>query len=331
MKNKFKEKYTNLFSLIIAIVLIFFGINRLNIILRPIDTDGALPQVESFHSLENNTVDVLIYGSSHAFRGFDTRVLYRDYGISAYNYSWNWQQLNTTRAWIKDSFTTQKPKVILIETYNIGKVLTNRTLNAEIYYSRYLHNKEAKKEYLKQCFGSDVKKYLSYYIPTYGFHDNWSLLNNFDSFKKPDISNGLLKSMGFSVSKNSTKINIPNQQSSIQKEFSNDVINVLNDIVEACRKNNVDIIFYTAPYEGEFEYADAIGEYSEKNGYKYFNFFNMLDELSINQDEDFSDDGHMNTNGSVKIANFFGNYLINNYSLQDTRLIEDNMWEKYVE
>lgn len=46
-------------------------------------------------------------------------------------------------------------------------------LNGEICYTRGIRESKDKQDYLKQCFGTDKRRYLSYYIPLYAFHDNW--------------------------------------------------------------------------------------------------------------------------------------------------------------
>lgn len=40
--------------------------------------------VTKFYELENETVDVLILGSSHAFEDFNTGTLWSEYGMAAY-------------------------------------------------------------------------------------------------------------------------------------------------------------------------------------------------------------------------------------------------------
>jgi len=138
------------FGCVITLALIACGVHHLGYIVRPTDTDGALSQIETFHALPENTVEVMIYGSSHALRGLNTMELYDQYGIGAYNYSWHWQQLNTSKAFFQDSLLKQTPKVILLEAYLADRVLEDTNITAEIYYSRYLHSKAAKREYLQQ-------------------------------------------------------------------------------------------------------------------------------------------------------------------------------------
>ena len=72
-------------------------------LLDPPNTILGFEVIEAFHSLEDNSLDVIVYGSSHAWRGCDTRVMKDKYSIAAYNYGCNWQKMNTIELFLKDS------------------------------------------------------------------------------------------------------------------------------------------------------------------------------------------------------------------------------------
>lgn len=316
----------NIFEIFILLVALIISINYLGFVLRPGDTDGAYSQIENYHSIPNNSIEVIVYGSSHAYRGFNVMKLYEDYGIAAYNYGYHWQKMNTTKLFIDDSLMTQNPKVIFIETFFADRVLKDVDMNPESYYARYIKNEEARKEYLKQCFGNDFEKYLAYYIPLYQFHENWSSLSA-DSFKKLEIDSIHVDNMGYYPTKTIKQIKIEDYHNFEQKQFPEIAIEELDSIVSLCRSKNIDIIFYTMPYEGEYNYSNAMKEYAERNGYKYFDLFALMDEVGLDPQKDYSDDAHLNISGSTKIANFFGKYLVENYSFTDMRSITNNPWE----
>ena len=82
--------------------------------------------------------------------------MYRKYGIGAYNYGCNWQYLNTTLLFLLDSLRTQTPKVVCIDTYCVGVIELDTDMDGQIYYTRAIKDFEGKREYLKQCFGTDL-------------------------------------------------------------------------------------------------------------------------------------------------------------------------------
>lgn len=70
-----------------------------------------------FYELEDNTVDVLFLGSSHAFEDFNTGVLWSDYGMAAYILAGSDQPLWNTYYYLKEALKTQKPELIVLEGY----------------------------------------------------------------------------------------------------------------------------------------------------------------------------------------------------------------------
>lgn len=316
-----------IFGCVITLLLTVGVVYKLGVLVRPINTDIALNAIDTFHDMPEDSLEVIGYGSSHMWRGMSAMEMYKAYGIGAYNYGCNWQHINTTELFFKDSLRTQSPKVILIETYLVNELLQDVNINGEIYYTRGISEFDAKQQYLKQCFGNDKERYLSYYVPLCAFHDNWINLEQ-GNFLESANDIDFYATMGFVYLENVTPVTIPDASTFKQKELSDEAINVLDGIIEICVENNIDIIFYTAPYQGEYAYGDAMTKYAEKNGYPYFNFFNYIDELGISGKTDFSDEGHLNNNGAVKISDFLGEYIVNNYEVTDMRCIESNIWDQ---
>lgn len=304
----------NLLSCLLVIAIVVVAIGCLGNLLRPLDTDIAVSAVKTFHELPEDSIDVIGYGSSHMWRGLDTRELYNNYGINAYNYGCNWQHINTTSLFIKDSLRTQTPKILLIETYYVNNVLLNTEMNGEIYYTTAIDGFEGKKEYLKQCFGDDLEGYLSYYVPFCAFHDNWANISE-RSFQKISASDEFINSRGFMASDVTVPIEIGNSEEFEQKRINAYSIMILDEIVQICKEKNIEIIFFTVPWQGEYKHGDAMAEYAAENGYPYFNMFELLDEVGLDGNTDFSDAGHLNTNGAKKVANYLGQYIVDNYDI----------------
>ena len=321
---KIKEHFI---EVTLTILLVVCGITVLGYFVRPTDTDEAYSQVQTFHSLPENSVDVIIYGSSHAFRGVDPMVMYEKYGIGAYNYAWHWQRINTTRMFFEDSLDSQKPKIALIEGYRTGEVLKDTDITAEIYYSRYIPNKDAVKKYLDMCFQGKMERYLSYYVPFYAFHANWSNAT-LKSFQRLSVDSQLRETMGFFSIDEVKAAYLYDPVTFKQKELDEDAVEVLDDILETCEEKDIEVIFFTVPYEGEYNYGDAMEQYAEENDCAYIDLFEKAEEIGIDGKKDFSDFGHLNKYGAAKVADYLGAYIKENYDIEDMRLVEDNLWEK---
>ena len=300
---------------------------RLGVLVRPLDTDDAFNAIETFHGLPEDSVEVIGYGSSRMWRGFDPMEMYEKYGIGAYNYGCNWQSINTTALFLKDSLRTQSPKVVLIETSFVNEVLQDVDMDGQIYYTRGLPEFEGKRQYLRQCFGDDKERWLSYYMPLCAFHDNWVNISQGSFMENADVTD-FYGTMGFRKFDNVTPVEVPDPSGFEQCELSPEAYAVLDDIVSVCKEKNIDVIFYTVPVGGDYLYGDAMKRYAKENGCVYFNLFEYMEETGIDGAVDFNDPSHLNGNGSKKLADFLGEYIVSHYDVTDMRTIEDNPWEK---
>lgn len=322
-----KQVMKRALSCLITFGLIALILVKLSPLFRPEDTEDCKEKNNFFYTLPKNSVEVMIYGSSHAYRGISTEKLYAEYGIGAFNDAWNWQKIDTTRLFIEDSLAYQKPKVALIETFHISEVNRNSDPTAEIYSSKYLRNKSAVNEYLKNCFGNNVKSYLGYYLPVIVLHENWNKLkkcnfsdNAMDDFHR--INMGYCKTDGITVLSRS---NITcNEQSGLDPDAKEE----LEKIVSLCKENDIKIVFFTTPYNGNNAHHDAMKEYSEANDCIYVDFFELFDELGFDPESDFSDGGHLNVFGAEKVSDYLGKVLAQNFDLTDMREVEGNLWQK---
>ena len=247
-------------------------------LLQPNFTVDAFHAIESFHSMPENSFDVIACGSSHVYKGLNVNEMTERYGFSAYNYGCNWQFLNTTTLFFEDALRTQSPKVILIETFNVDKVHEDTDLNGEIYYTKGISDFKGKREYLAQCFGKNKDRYLSYYIPLLAFHENWTNVNYY-SFDSGTSVEEYQAAHGFSGSDSIVPTVISDPTTFEQKKLPDNSVELLDKIVSICNENNIRLIFYTVPYEGEYHYSDAMAEYAAANNCTYLDLFEHMDDV----------------------------------------------------
>lgn len=312
---------------LLALVLAVSIIYKLGVIVRPAETDTALNAIDTFHNMPENTLEVIAYGPSQIFTGLNVMKMYENYGIGAYNYACFWQHLNTTKLFFEDSLLTQSPKLVLIETSNVNVLLQDVDMAGEIYYTRAIPSFDGKQKYLKQCFGNEINRYLSYYVPIFAFHENWVNLRKWNFLEESDNSN-FYASMGYLNKTNVTPVTIPDPSTFEQAELSEAAISVLDEIIDICNENNMDIIFLTFPREVGYAYGDAMKAYAQEKGCVYFNLYEYMDRIGLDCETDFMDSHHLNENGAPKVADFLGKYIVDNYDVTDWRTVEGNIWKQ---
>ena len=183
-------------AILLCVVLISVGVLALGHLTRPLGDDVAIANVENFHKLPENSIDVIVYGSSHAWRNVNVNEMYDKYGIGAYNYAANWQHLDTTWLFVHDSLATQTPKVALIEGMHINSNEFDTDMDGEIYYTTPIPESKYKRAYLKMCFENHIERYISYYFPLVAYHENKNALTT-ESFGRTSNSIDFMDTMGF--------------------------------------------------------------------------------------------------------------------------------------
>lgn len=313
--------------MVCAVVLL--GASQLGYFVRPLDTDGAKLHIDTYHSLPEQTMEVLVFGSSHAFKGVNMTEMYNAFGIGGYNYGTNWQEINTTRLFLEDALMTQTPKVALIEMFKVNDIIINEEVGPQVYYSRYIRNKEALGRYLNQCLGGDPKKYLSYYFPLYRFHDNWSSLkeDSFQPIDTPEDNRRYINNFGYLRTRACEEVEIPDPAGFKQKKISAKCIAELDAMVALCHEKGIEVILFTVPFGREYKYGDFLTQYAAENNCVYLDLFREIDAVGLDGKTDFQDAGHLNTSGATKVAHYLGAYISEHYEMTDMRTISGNYWE----
>ncbi len=126
-------------------------------------------------------------------------------------------------------------------------------------------------------------------------------------------------------------IEIGNYRNFEQRELCAEAQKIPDHIMQICREQDIEVVFYTAPYQGEYHYSDAMKKYAEENGAQYINLFEKLEETKIDANTDFYNEGHLNVNGARKVADYLGRYIIENYDVTDIRQIKGNLWQQNME
>lgn len=304
MKIKIKRIVGVLATVLLSIlVLQYFGQ-----LLDPEHVPIEYEQIKNFHELKENSLDIVFLGSSHSWKGVDTKQISDTCGVNAYNYSCHWQHMNTTNLFLQDCLVTQKPKVVFIETGR-PEVLKDVPMNGEIYYTRFLPNTEAKKTYLEQCFQGDLERYVSFYMPIISFHESWDMIQE-ENFASLDSKSGKFKdTCGFNPSAGSNQVTLLDYTLFQPEDLDDDSISVLDEMVESCHEKGIEVVFITIPIHGNYPYIDSFKEYAERKHCDYINFFELTDEIALNGETDFVDNSHLNTSGAAKVSTYLANYI----------------------
>lgn len=313
-----KKEIVKIVSFILVCTTLFLGWQHIYCFK---ETDG-IEGMKVFYSEPQNSIDVMVFGSSHAFVNINAPVLWQDYGIASYNLGGSIQPIWNTYYYIKEALKYQKPKVIVVDVY---------TATQEQDYiddSRIIKNLYGMRPSLDKISAlkvSSPKKLWPQYLleyPTY--HTRYSELDSYDFSEYGNLSNadewkGFVPCFYTAAQSFMDISGITAKRALTDKnqEYLDKIIDLVNGV-------DIPMVFVASPYaltETEAERFNTVADIAKQNDipFIYCNRNEILSRIDVNPETDYQDSAHMNQQGTVKYTRFIADYLKANYEIPDRR------------
>lgn len=243
-------------------------------------------------------VDLLILGSSHAYRGFDTRV-FEKHGLTAFNLGSSSQSPIQTNVLLNQYIDHLNPKLLVLEVYagtlGIDGVESSLDLAA---------NNKMDWNYIKTLV--DLKNIRSVNSAIYGsFREFFSLNDDFEE----DLIQGEDKYVkGGFVETEFRKNPLKNERTQAW-EINPTQIKYLERNIELLKEKNIPFILVQTPitnklYRAKTNIEEVDQLLSELGRYK-----NFQGDLELNDTLDFYDSNHLNQAAVEQFNEYFIKYL----------------------
>lgn len=243
-------------------------------------------------------VDLLILGSSHAYRGFDTRV-FEKHGLSAFNLGSSSQSPIQTNVLLNQYLDHLNPKLVVLEVYagtlGIDGVESSLDLAA---------NNKMDWNYIKTL--ADLKNIRSVNSAIYGsFREVFGLNDNFveDLIQAEDkyVKGGFVET--------EFRQNPLNNEKSQAWEINPTQIKYLERNIELLNDKNIPFILVQAPITNKLYQAKTNNEEVDQLLSKLGHYKNFQGDLELNDTLDFYDSNHLNQPAVERFNAYFLNYL----------------------
>lgn len=284
-----------------------------------------------FYAEQNDTLDIVMIGSSPVFPYYSAPMLWGDTGIAMYPLSTNVQRPEAMQYLVEEAEKSQSPSLYVFEmrmyTFEQEGLRENmaytRGVTDNLKYS--LHRIRTIQALVPE---EDADGRLSYYLDIMKYHTNWKMLllpsewGNFAYHRKSPLK-------GFDIKDEVGPLSVPEcggaEGSRALPEGQEEILRELLAFLQA---DGQDALFLVSPYgEGlrEQEMYNYMEEITEEYGYPFLNLNNYYEEIGLVFEEDFADYGsHTNILGAQKCTAYLETYLQEHYSFEDKR-----GWQKY--
>ncbi len=288
-------------------------------VLKPKNDDGIY-DMELFYELPENSVEVLVLGSSHAYCGFNTGVLWREQGIPAYILAGSQQPMWNSYHCLIEALKTQKPALVVLEgymTYIDTPYRDDSMVIRNTYGMKWSLNK------IRAIQASAPKdRWMDFLLAYTQYHTRYSDLSFNDLL--PYQGDVMYENWKGTTLKFNTEAKETPQTAGIAERdpLEPRTEEYYRKIIELCKERDVPLLIAVTPYATTEEKqkrfntaADIAAEYSVP----FIDYNLIYDEAGMNFETDMADDGHLNAEGAAKFTSFFGKYLAEHYGFPDHR------------
>ncbi len=315
------KKIISIIAAVLVVVAVLFALQR---VLTPKYVseaqDGRLI-AEYYDSAKNH--DVVFVGDCEVYENVSPVTLWEEYGISSYVRGSPQQLIWHSYYLMEETLKYEKPEAFV---FNVLSMKYGEPQN-EAYNRLALDGMKWSKSKAAsvQASMTEEEEYITYLFPLLRFHSRWSEIKGEDfkyAFRKvPQLSiNGYL----MRIDVDGVEELRPGQAGK-DAPFADVCWEYLDKMRTLCQENGVELILIKAPTSTPqwFWYDSwdqAVEDYANANGIRYYNFLENVDEIGLDYTTDTYDQGgHLNLSGAEKFSRYFGDILVNELELADHR------------
>ena len=239
--------------------------------------------------------DILFIGSSHSYRGFDTRV-FQKHGIKAFNLGSSSQTPINSKVLLKQYLDKINPKMVVIEAYA-------GTISADGVESSLDLLSNNKIDINAFNMALEVNKFQTYNTLLYGyFRQILGLNKNFEEAQVQDEST-YIKGGGYVESK--FKKN-PLKEEPVEKwNINPKQIAALKENIDYLKSKNISYIIVQAPITEKLYKSKTNNKEVDSLLSTFGNYKNFQGEIKLNDTLDFYDSNHLNQDAVVRFNEKF--------------------------
>lgn len=292
-----------------------------------IRTNGEVKDLfTGFYAEKDDTIDVIMIGSSPVYPFYAAPKIYGEYGITCYPLSSHVQRPSAALPLLKEAYKTQDPKVVVFEMRMY--TMEDGDMESNMAYARGVTDNmkySANRIYAVNRLVPDLEERYTYYFDIFKYHSNWKTmilpeqLACFRYEKKHPLKGFVIKDEVGPLEEERIPVctDVTETMAIPQEQEER-----LYELLDYLKSNDQQALFIVSPYRVEeeemmmFSYMQLI---IESYGYRFVNMNQHYEEMGLDFSTDYYDyGGHVNTLGAEKCSNYLAE-LLQEYELPDRR------------
>lgn len=281
-------------------------------------SEDGIEQMKSFYLQEEDTVDVLLVGSSHIYCNVNTGELWDTYGMSAFNLGGAEQPYWNSYYFIKEALKTQRPKAIVLSVTIPG--IRFDEYQSEVWLTTNLYGMHWNKNRIDNNKVSALpESFWRILIPMNTIHGRYTDLKKDDFVDK----NYNIAYKGFDYRATIVPFDTPDISGVTEMTPMIEKQEIyLRKIIELTKEENIPLLLVSVPYvvsEDAQKVYNYEFEIARQEGVDFIDFNKCYDEMGLDFRTDMAEELHLNIDGGIKFTRYLGQCLKDRYDIEDHR------------
>lgn len=290
----------------------YHGYNYFNKVFRNPEVNYG----EAFHNMPEDSVDILVLGSSHAQYSFVPSFAYQDTGLYSYVLGTACQPIKVSYEMLKEALKTQNPELVILEVYTATPLKEMCDGDSCYITAEYQMTGQEKYNTINFLPEEKAKAYRNDFI---NYHNNWRTMESFEDFKYKDNSE---IDISFGYIYNGSSLPVENSwyaarfDETVDVELNEDDLKAFNDIYNLCKEKGIQLLFYMMPMDCldavNQAYRYKIWDWANEHDVEYIDFIDLSDKIDYRM-QVHSDGFHSYTNGAGIVTDYLCKFIQENY------------------
>ncbi len=295
-------------------------------------TDYAAMEIaRGFYAEPENSLDVLYLGSSYMRNGISPLEIWHNYGITGYSRAGSQQAPVVSYYLLKEAFQTQCPEVVVYEASFLISTQTSEANNYDLRENRlreaidFMKLSPVKIELAREIVEHSSLSYMDLLVPVYRYHERWTDLGEIDFHSlgaAPYAYKGQYPALtisSYEIRENYMAAGGCDEPAALDATTAYYV----ERMQELCKEQGAELILVCMPNTiWDDNRHRIISEYAQSHELTFLDYCTdkLRSEIKFNSKTDSGDGGaHLNIIGAGKVSKHFGNYLKEQFHLEDKR------------
>lgn len=267
-------------------------------------------KVNGFYAEPEGSLDFVFVGSSQMFSSIAPAVLWREHGITSYDFGANEQPFWISYHYIQELLKTQRPKAVFLDVFyaflgeEYQKEGVNRINIDDIHWSKN------KIDLINAAVPKEERG--AYYWEIMKYHGNWKSLGQtrfeYMFWRENNPYKGYTPFLHRTVFTGGPK---PDSAQTAEKlPLSEKNLEYLEKIIELAKREQVNLVLFKTPNGdvGGQKYYNSVADVAEKNGVPFLNLNTVMPGES-----------HNNIMHAEKITSYIGDWIVQHFEVEDKR------------